>query len=146
VQTIIDLDEQSVIKVLDSGVIPIPADNHNFDEATVASKYGLRPAMKPIRITQPEGVNFTMNGHFLEWQKWRFHLRFERRAGTVISLVTFDGRSVLYQGALGEIFVPYQTRTSTGSTGPSWMPGSLAWACWLPPWPVAWMCPRMRFC
>ncbi len=108
VQTIIDLDEQSVIKVLDSGVIPIPADNHNFDEATVASKYGLRPAMKPIRITQPEGVNFTMNGHFLEWQKWRFHLRFERRAGTVISLVTFDGRSVLYQGALGEIFVPYQ--------------------------------------
>ena len=27
---------------------------------------------------------------------------------TVISLVTYDGRSVLYQGALAEVFVPYQ--------------------------------------
>jgi primary-amine oxidase len=64
--------------------------------------------MKPIRITQPLGTNVSMNGNIVEWQKWKFHVRFERRPGTVISLATYDGRSVLYQGSLAEIFVPYQ--------------------------------------
>jgi primary-amine oxidase len=107
-QAVVDLDDQRVIEIIDTGVIPIPAENHNFDEATIDAQFGLRPALKPIRITQPEGANFTINGNFIEWQKWRFHLRFERRAGTVLSLVTYDGRSVLYQGSLAEIFVPYQ--------------------------------------
>ena len=108
VQAIVDLDEQTVIQVLDSGVVPLPSDNHNFDEATVAARYGLQPAMKPIRITQPQGLNFSVNGQLVQWRNWRFHLRFERRAGTIISLASFDGRSVLYQGALAEVFVPYQ--------------------------------------
>ena len=64
--------------------------------------------MKPIQITQPQGANFTIDGNFVEWQKWNFHVRFERRPGTVISLVTYDGRPVMYQGSLAEIFVPYQ--------------------------------------
>ena len=64
--------------------------------------------MKPIEVTQPQGKNFTLTGNFVEWQKWKFHLRFERRPGTVISLVTYDGRPVMYQGSLAEIFVPYQ--------------------------------------
>lgn len=108
VQAIIDLDERRVIQVIDTGVIPVPAETHNFDETTVDTRFGLRPPLKPIRITQPEGKNFSVSGNFIEWQKWRFHLRFDRRSGTVISLVTYDGRSVLYQGSLAEVFVPYQ--------------------------------------
>ena len=108
VQAIIDLDDRTVIQVIDTGVIPLSTDPHNFDEATVAAKFGLRPPLKPIRVTQPEGRNFSITGNVVEWQKWRFHLRFERRPGTVISLVTYDGRSVLYQGSLSEVFVPYQ--------------------------------------
>jgi primary-amine oxidase len=107
VQAIMDLDDRVVLQVLDSGVVPLPALTQDFDEATVAARYGLRPAMKPITISQPER-NFTVTGNFVEWQKWRFHVRFERRPGTVISLVTYDGRPVMYQGSLAEIFVPYQ--------------------------------------
>jgi primary-amine oxidase len=107
-QAIIDLDERKVIQVIDTGVVPVPPDTHDFDEATVGARFGLRPALKPIRITQPQGPNFTLDGGVVSWQKWRFHVRFERRAGTVISLVTYDGRSVLYQGSLAEVFVPYQ--------------------------------------
>jgi len=107
-QAIIDLDDRVVVRVLDSGVVPLPAATHEFDEATVAATHGLRPAMKSIRILQPDGVNFARSGNFIEWQKWKFHVRFERRPGTVISLVTYDGRPVLYQGSLAEIFVPYQ--------------------------------------
>jgi primary-amine oxidase len=108
IQAIVDLDDQVVIEILDTGAVPVPAANHNFDEASVAAEIGLRPLLKPIRITQPEGVNFVTDGHFIEWQKWRMHVRFDRRSGIVLSLVTYDGRSVLYQGALSEVFVPYQ--------------------------------------
>ena len=107
-QAIMDLDDRVVILVIDTGVVPLPAETQEFDEATVSTKYGLRPALKPIRITQPAGKNFTFDGNFVQWQKWKFHVRFERRPGTVISLVTYDGRPILYQGSLAEIFVPYQ--------------------------------------
>ena len=107
-QAIIDLDERRIVKLLDSGVVPIPASNHNFDEASVGASIGLRPELRPIRISQPLGANFRIDGNFIEWQKWRFHARFEKRSGPVISLVTYDRRQVMYQGSLAEIFVPYQ--------------------------------------
>ncbi len=107
-QAIIDLDERKIIKLIDTGVVQIPAATHNFDEASIGAAYGLRPELKPIRISQPAGPNFRFDGNFIEWQKWRFHARFERRSGPVISLVTYDRRQVMYQGSLAEIFVPYQ--------------------------------------
>lgn len=107
-QLVIDLDERRIIKLIDTGAVPIPAATHNFDEASVGTRYGLRPELRPIRISQPGGANFRIDGNFIEWQKWRFHARFERRSGPVISLVTYDQRQVMYQGSLAEIFVPYQ--------------------------------------
>ena len=113
-QAIMDLDTRQVIRVIDTGVVPIPTATHDFDEASVGALQGLRPPLKPIRITQPAGVNFRFDGNFIEWQKWRFHARFDRRTGPVISLLTYDRRSVMYQGSLAEIFVPYQ------DAGPNW--------------------------
>jgi primary-amine oxidase len=108
VQAIIDLDDRKVLEVIDTGVIPVPTDPQDFDEATVSTRFGLRPPLRPIRITQPQGPNFSIDGNVIEWQKWRFHVRFERRPGTIISLATYEGRSVMYQGSLSEVFVPYQ--------------------------------------
>ncbi len=113
-QAIMDLDARRVIRVIDTGAVPVPAATHEFDEASVAARHGLRPPLKPIRITQPAGTNFSINGQFVEWQKWRFHARFDRRTGPVVSLVTYDRRPVMYQGSLSEIFVPYQ------DTGTHW--------------------------
>ena len=111
-QAIIDLDERRIIKLIDTGVVPIPAATHNFDEASIGAAYGLRPELRPIRISQPAGTNFRIDGNFIEWQKWRFHARFERRSGPVVSLVTYDRRQVMYQASLAEIFVPYQDPTT----------------------------------
>ena len=111
-QAIMDLDARRVLRVVDTGVIPVPAATHEFDEAAVGALMGLRPALKPIRITQPAGANFAIQGQFIEWQKWRFHARFDRRTGPVVSLVSYAGRPVLYQGSLSEIFVPYQDADS----------------------------------
>ena len=107
-QAIMDLDTRQVLRVIDTGVVPIPAATHDFDEASVGARHGLRPALKPIRISQPAGPNFRIDGNFIEWQKWRFHARFDRRTGPVISLASYEQRPVMYQGTLSEIFVPYQ--------------------------------------
>ena len=52
-----------------------------------------------------------MTGNEISWGKWRFHARVDGRVGTVISVARWqDGntlRSVLYQGYLSEMFVPY---------------------------------------
>ena len=69
-----------------------------------------RRASRPCS-SQPEGANFTLNGHEVTWGQWRFHARIDARVGTVISVARWqDGgppRSVLYQGYLSEMFVPY---------------------------------------
>ena len=36
--------------------------------------FKLRDDLKPLHIVQPEGVSFKMNGHELEWQKWKMHI------------------------------------------------------------------------
>jgi len=33
-----------------------------------------RDDVKPLHVVQPEGVSFKMNGHELEWQKWKMHI------------------------------------------------------------------------
>jgi primary-amine oxidase len=66
-QAIIDLDARKVLRVIDTGVVPIPAATHEFDEASVGALVGLRPALKPIRISQPAGQNFSLQGQFVEW-------------------------------------------------------------------------------
>lgn len=105
---IVDLGEKRVLRVYDSGVIPVAPDNHNFTEADVGE---LRPALKPVLIFQPKGANYRIDGNVVEWQKWRFHVRADRRLGAVISNVTYNDkgkpRQVLYQGYMSEMFVPY---------------------------------------
>ena len=34
----------------------------------------IRDGLKVLRIEQPEGVSFRMNGNELEWQKWKMHI------------------------------------------------------------------------
>ncbi len=108
VLTVVDLNNMQVLKVIDTGVIPISPDPASYDQASVKK---LRPALNPTVISQPAGSNITFEDSFINWQKWSFHLRFDRRLGSIISLVNYDddgrSRSILYQGALSEIFVPY---------------------------------------
>jgi primary-amine oxidase len=124
---LVDLRANRVLSVTDDGVVPIADIEMNFDEAASGP---LRAARKPTLLTQPSGPNFTVDGHAVTWGKWRFHARVDPRVGTVISLAQWqDGsaaRSVLYQGYLSEMFVPYmdpdygwQTRTyfDTGEYG-----------------------------
>ena len=124
---LVDLRRREVLGVTDQGVVPITERDMNFTEAAAGP---LRDPRKPTALAQPAGANFQIAGHEVTWGKWRFHARVDPRVGTVISLARWQDasevRSVLYQGYLSEMFVPYmdadygwQTRTyfDTGEYG-----------------------------
>lgn len=66
-----------------------------------------RKALKPLEILQPEGVNFKLDGHVLDWQKWSIHLGYNYREGLVLNTVTYDHRALFYRMSLVEMVVPY---------------------------------------
>ena len=94
----------------DDGVVPIAPGDHNFTEAAAgdaAARDGSRPCC-PSR----KAPTSRCHGHEVTWGQWRFHVRVDARVGTVISVARWQDtngppRSVLYQGYLSEMFVPY---------------------------------------
>ncbi|KAG9238006.1 putative copper amine oxidase [Amylocarpus encephaloides] len=66
-----------------------------------------RTDLKPLLVHQPQGVSFSVDGHLIHWQKWRFRLGFNWREGMVLHDVTYDGRELFYRLSLSEMFVPY---------------------------------------
>jgi primary-amine oxidase len=106
--SVVDLNKGAVVRVIDEGPLPVSADTHGFDEASVPA---LRAPMRPVQTEAPAGWNFIIDGRIVTWQAWSFHLGFDQRFGTVLSLVTHEDvpfrRMILYQGNLSEVFVPY---------------------------------------
>jgi primary-amine oxidase len=103
-----DRDEHRVLRVIDSGAVPVPRGPVNYDVDSVGTQ---RAIPTPVTIQQPQGPSFRIDGHQVVWQKWRFQFRIDRRVGPIISNVGYaDGdaqRSILYEASLSEIFVPY---------------------------------------
>lgn len=67
-----------------------------------------RKDVKPITVSQPEGVSFTVkDASLVEWQKWSFRVSFHFREGMVVHDVRYDNRSVFYRLSLSEMTVPY---------------------------------------
>lgn len=104
----VDPSRGKVVDFVDSGVVPVVGEAGELDEA---SNGPLRKDLKPLRIIQPEGRSFTVEGQEVRWQKWRFRFAMHPREGVVIHNARYrDGdkvRSVLYRGSLSEMVVPY---------------------------------------
>ncbi len=104
----IDLHERKVFRVVDTGPVPVSAGAVDYHPEAVGRT---REPLPPLQVEQPLGPGFKRDGNEVSWDRWRFHVRLESRTGAVISNVRYvDGartRSVLYQGSLSEIFVPY---------------------------------------
>ncbi len=105
---VVDMYEKKVLRVVDEGVVEVPKVYADYDQAAIGAP---REVPSPIYRTQPLGPGFKQDGHLIEWQNWRFHVRPDHRVGLIISAVSYqqgeDRRPVLYQGNLSEIFVPY---------------------------------------
>jgi primary-amine oxidase len=104
----VDLNQRRILKLVDTGVVPVPKEPADYDAESLASS---RQPFNPIMIQEPNGPDFAVNGSAVSWDKWHFRVRMDPRLGIVVSMVTFDdaGRSrpIMYEGHLSEIFVPY---------------------------------------
>lgn len=104
---VVDLTNEKVLRLLDGGGARsgLP-DGHSPEEIGPT-----RAPVNPVEMVQPRGPSYTLDGHEVAWQNWRFHFRMDMRRGLVLSRVRYlDGgreRSVMYQGSLSELFVPY---------------------------------------
>ncbi len=68
--------------------------------------------VKPLQLSQPDGVSFTLEGRVLRWQNWELRVGFNHREGLVLHQVGFrDGgrlRPVAHRLSFAEMVVPYR--------------------------------------
>ncbi|MDR7314559.1 primary-amine oxidase [Brevibacillus nitrificans] len=104
---IVDLEQKKVIKIEDTGVIPVPLKPTPYDGRNQQAKQ----SVKPLTITEPQGKSYTFDGNTIHWGNWDFHLRMDSRVGPVLSTMTFNDngtkRKIMYEGSLGGMIVPY---------------------------------------
>ncbi|HET6172688.1 MAG TPA: primary-amine oxidase [Gaiellales bacterium] len=99
----VDVDEFRVLELEETEVKPIPEANGAYATGTVAERDDLRP----IAITQPEGVSFTVDGNEVRWYRWSLRVAIDPQEGLVLHDVRFDGRPVLHRASCAEMIVPY---------------------------------------
>ena len=104
----VDLDAGRVAHLEDHGDVPLPPEHGRYD---AASQPRLREAPKPLVITQPEGVSFTIDGNLIAWQGWQFRVTMHPIHGLVLHQLRYDDggevRSILHRAALSDMVVPY---------------------------------------
>lgn len=109
VEVIVDLSRKQVIKVLDTGVRPLPQTSTDYFDPAVRGTN--RAALNPLRVVQSEGPSFTIRDNEVAWDRWRFRFGFNTREGLVLYQVRYldEGRerSILYRGSVSEMMVPY---------------------------------------
>src|SRR3546814_9134344 len=71
-----------VLRVIDTGIYPIPTESGEIHKPEALPEP--RKGLKPIQITQPEGVSFHLDGSEMSWQNWNFHIGFNGREGLTI--------------------------------------------------------------
>jgi primary-amine oxidase len=113
---LVDLNDMKILKIVDEGVVPVPTSAVNYEDAAALA----RPGTTPIEVNQPLGPSYQIKDGEVSWQGWKFRFRVDPRVGPIVHLAQFsDGqnsRSVLYEGSLSEMYVPYMDP----GTGWSW--------------------------
>ncbi|KAK0280794.1 peroxisomal copper amine oxidase [Friedmanniomyces endolithicus] len=135
-QEIVHIDIPKVRRQLNT------AAPNNYHAEAIEKQGGFRKDLKPINITQPEGVSFTVEGRILKWQNWSVHVGFNYREGMVLSNITFNDkgtvRPVFWRMSLAEMVVPYgnperphqrKHAFDLGEYGGGYMTNSLALGC-----------------
>jgi primary-amine oxidase len=108
---VVDLNRMELLEI---------EDTHRVDEPETMGEYAphlvpgqrLREDIRPLEVTQPEGVSFTLDGNALQWQKWSLRVGFNHREGMVLHTVAYDGRPIAHRMSFAEMVVPYRDPTT----------------------------------
>jgi primary-amine oxidase len=105
---VFDVHKLQVLSIEDYGAVPLPPESGNWAREYIPN---VRTDLKPIEITQPEGTSFTVTGHQVEWQKWKFRVGFTSREGLVLHTISYTDESgerpILHRASICEMVVPY---------------------------------------
>ncbi|HEV2779550.1 MAG TPA: primary-amine oxidase [Actinophytocola sp.] len=110
----VDLIAREVVTLIDHAVMPVPAEPGNLDEQSIGP---VRTTVKPLEISQPDGPGFTVDGHVVTWENWRFRIGFDPREGLTLHQIGYrDGdreRPLIYRASIAEMVVPYADPSPT---------------------------------
>jgi len=135
----VDMARGEVLDLVDHGAVPIPEGTGSYYPEDNGP---LREDLRPVSITQPEGVSFTVDGHLVSWQRWSMRVGLDPLEGIVLHNVGYeDGgrtRPILHRASISEMVVPYgdpgpvhgwKNAFDAGEWGLGRMAGSLALGC-----------------
>jgi primary-amine oxidase len=109
----VDMASKKLTRFEDYGVVPMPPVSELYDPNGGPAL----PGTKPIVVSQPDGPSFTIKDGEVSWQNWHFRFRVDPRSGPIINQAALDyqgkRRSVLYEGSLSEMYVPYMDPEET---------------------------------
>ncbi len=113
---VVDAETGEVLAVYDREIVPITPVPDGYGDSLPKAK---APAARVGFAIDGIG-NLKLSGNLnVEWFDWRFHVRPDKRAGMILSLVKFnDGkawRDMAYQMNVSEMFVPYMDPDPTWS-------------------------------
>ncbi|GAA4431009.1 primary-amine oxidase [Georgenia halophila] len=105
----VDLTDEVVLRVVETDAVHVPSESGDYLDPAVRGPE--RTTLRPISITQPEGVSFTLDDGVLSWQGWSVRLGFNGREGLTVHQLSFDDggrvRPVMYRGSIAEMVVNY---------------------------------------
>ena len=111
----VDVTAGKVLRVVETHVEHMPSESGDYLDPAVRGPE--RTDLKPISITQPEGVSFEVADGVLTWQNWKVRLGFNGREGLTLHQLSFDDhgdeRPILYRASVSEMVVNY------GDPGPT---------------------------
>ena len=101
---VVDLESRTVVEIIETGLVPV-------SEATGPSGSVPENTVQDVAAQVGNIAQVKKEGGRVRWNNWAFHVRFDRRLGPIISVVSFQDkgrmRPILYQGSVAEMFVPY---------------------------------------
>ncbi|MBF4635999.1 primary-amine oxidase [Agreia pratensis] len=111
----VDLTNQRVLRIVETDVTHVPAESGDYLDPAVRGPE--RTSLKPIEISQPEGVSFTLDDNVLSWENWSVRIGFNGREGLTLHNLAFDDhgvtRSIIDRASISEMVVPYGDPTPT---------------------------------
>ena len=109
VSAYVDVASRTITRLIDATDLAVPVESGNFDDPEVQG--APLASLKPIRITQPEGPSFAVDGETVTWGNWSFRVGFDAREGLVLHQLGFadegEVRPVIYRASVNEMLVPY---------------------------------------
>jgi primary-amine oxidase len=113
---IVDAETGEVLDVWDRETVALPPAPPGYGDQLPQPL----PPVAGVGIGVQGQGNMQLSGNVnVDWLNWSFHVRADKRAGIIVSLVRFnDGktlRNIAYQMNLSEMFVPYMDPNPTWS-------------------------------